>query len=144
VTVETPADLRRQLARSELASATMYELIGGPAGVRSVAEHFYDLMDADERFADIRAMHDEDLAPMRLALYEFLSGWLGGPQLYLERKGGICLTGPHAAFAIDHEARDAWVDCMAGALRAAGVEQRYRELLEPSFAQMAEVIRNQE
>ena len=33
---------------------------------------------------------------------------------------------------------------MERALADVGIEERYRELLEPAFEQMAEVIRNQE
>jgi hemoglobin len=143
VTVETAAEHRHKLARAELATSSMYELLGGEEAIRSLVDRFYELMDADETFATIRAMHQDDLGPMRLGLFVFLSGWLGGPQLYLERHGGICLKGPHSPFAIDHEARDEWVACMERAMRDVGIEERYRELLEPAFEQMAEVIRNE-
>ena len=68
----------RELFRAELAEHTMYELLGGAEGIRSIVDHFYDLMDRPG-FEPIRTMHAADLSPTRVALFEFLSGWLGGP-----------------------------------------------------------------
>ena len=89
----------------------MYELLGGAECIRSIVDHFYDLMDRPG-FEPIRAMHASDLWPMRVALFEFLSGWLGGPPLYLQRAGSPCLTAAHAPFPIDVTARDMWLACM--------------------------------
>ena len=120
----------------------MYELLGGESAIRSIVEHFYDLMETDESYREIREMHQADLAAMRQSLFEFLSGWLGGPELYLERKGGVCLTGIHAPFLIDEAARDEWVGCMRRALELADVDEPFRELLVPAFRRTAEAVRN--
>jgi hemoglobin len=139
---ETTATTRRAEAEAELRTRSMYELLGGEAGIRSIVDRFYDLMDGDESFRLIRAMHHADLAPMRQSLFEFLSGWLGGPALYIERKGSPCLTEAHAPYSIDEVARDEWVACISRAMVDAGVEEKYRELLVPAFSGMAEMIRN--
>jgi hemoglobin len=137
---DTATEQDRELLRAELAERTMYELLGGADGVRSIVDHFYDLMD-QPRFEPIRAMHAPDLTPMRVALFEFLSGWLGGPPLYLQRSGSPCLTAAHAPFPIDITARDLWLECMVAAMHAAGVADRYRTALMPALSGMADMMR---
>lgn len=131
-----------QLLRTELAAHTMYELLGGESGLRTIVDRFYDVMDGDASFAPIRTMHARDLAPMRQGLFEFLSGWLGGPPLFVRRTGSVCLTGAHAPFAIDEQARDLWVECMRRAMVEADVADRYRDALMPALTGMADMMRN--
>jgi hemoglobin len=70
---DTAIHRQREQLRAELAEHTMYELLGGADGIRSIVDHFYDLMDG-ERFAPIRSMHAPDLGHMRVGLFEFPSG----------------------------------------------------------------------
>lgn len=142
MTTATTAAERRSEVAAELADRTMYDLLGAEEGIRRVVARFYELMDTDDVFAPIRRMHQPDLGPMRQGLFEFLSGWLGGPPLFIQRTGSPCLTEAHAPFAIDEEARDLWVLCMARAMADAGVDLKYRELLEPAFQGIAEMMRN--
>jgi hemoglobin len=132
---------RAQL-RAELQQHTMYELLGGEAGIQAIVDTFYDVMEAEPAFANIRSMHKADLSPMRLSLFEFLSGWLGGPSLFIQRHGSPCLTEAHAPFTIGPGARDLWLGCMERALAKADVPQRYRDALMPAFGGMADQMRN--
>ena len=59
--------------------------------------------------AGIRAMHPEDLQGSRDKLFMFLSGWLGGPDLFVEKFGHPRLRGRHMPFAIGTSERDQWV-----------------------------------
>jgi len=139
---ETPAEKRRAEAAAELATKTMYEVLGSEAGIKAIVDAFYDVMDRDQEFAPIRDMHKADLGPMRVSLFEFLSGWLGGPPLFIERNGSPCLTGAHAPYNVDEQARDLWVSCMNRALGEAEVEEKFRDLLTPAFERMADMVRN--
>ena len=138
----TAAQQRRAEAAADLAEHSMYELLGGESGLRALSDRFYDLMESDETLAPVRTMHQRDLAPMRLSLFEFLSGWVGGPPLYVQRHGSPCLTEAHAPFVIGTEARDLWVRCIEQAMLDVGVQEKYRELLLPAMAGMAEMMRN--
>jgi hemoglobin len=120
----------------------MYELLGGEVGIKAIVDRFYEIMESDESFKLIRDMHQADLASMRLNLFEFLSGWLGGAPLYIQRRGTPCLTEAHAPYTIDQEARDQWLACMSRAMVDVGVDERYRELLTPAFEGMADMMRN--
>lgn len=79
---------------------------------------------------------------MRVLLTEFLSGWLGGPALYIERKGSPCLHHAHAPFVIDAAAAEQWRACMDRAMVAAGLHEAYGEMLGPAFHGMTEMLRN--
>lgn len=139
---DTAVEQRREQLRSELAAHTIYELLGGTEGVRAVVDRFYDLMDTDPVFAPIRAMHAPDLSPMRVGLTEWLTGWLGGPPLYVQRKGTPCITGAHMPFRIDETAAALWMDCMTRAMADTDVPERYREMLLPALGNIATMLRN--
>lgn len=141
-TTATTFEERRAQLIAELADHTIYELVGGEGGVRAIVERFYELMDADAAYGPIRTMHQADLGPMRVSLFEFLSGWLGGPPLFIARNGSPCLTAAHAPYRIDQQARDLWLGCMERAMEDVGMAQRYREALMPAFTGIADAMRN--
>ena len=97
-------------------SRTAYERLGGEVGVRRLAERFYDLMDSSIDAVELRAMHAPDLGPMRDKLFDFMSGWLGGPPRYFEREDRRCMGTVHAAYRIGALERDQWLACMSAAL----------------------------
>jgi hemoglobin len=121
---------------------TPYDAIGGGERVRALVETFYDHMDRDPAFARIRALHPADLATSREKLHEFLSGWLGGPPLYIEKHGHPRLRGRHMPFPIGAGERDAWLACMARSLDDLGVDGDLRRFLDARFAHVADFMRN--
>ncbi len=119
-----------------------YDRIGGEEALRRIVDRFYDIMDSAPEAAGIRAMHAADLAPMGERLFEFLSGWLGGPSLYHRRADAKCIVSAHRSFAIGAAERDAWMMCMRCALEDCGVAADLRQLLDPALLRMAEAFRN--
>ncbi len=93
-----------------------YEKIGGELGVRTLVDRFYDLMDDEKDAEVIRQMHPDNLTDSRQKFFEFLSGFLGGPQIYLQNRGHPRLRMRHGTFKIDTNARDSWLACMNKAL----------------------------
>jgi hemoglobin len=94
---------------------TPYDEMGGDAGVRGLAEAFYDVV--EETSPVLRAMLPETTAESRIKLYEFLSGWSGGPPLYWERRGHPALRMRHAPFTIGCFEAEEWVRCLEEATR---------------------------
>ncbi|HEY6609684.1 MAG TPA: group II truncated hemoglobin [Pseudomonas sp.] len=123
---------------------TPYELLGGEDGVRRLCEAFYDCMEQLPEAADLRRMHGEDLSGIRQKLFEFLSGWLGGPHLYAQKYGSICMTGPHRPFAIGPKERDQWLLCMDRALEQVGASEEVKTMLKQPLQAIADMIRNRE
>jgi hemoglobin len=114
---------------------TPYEFVGGEDAIRKLADRFYDLMDEDPSYAALRTLHADDLAPMRTRLFEFLSGWLGGPKLYTK-----CVMSAHARFAIGKAERDQWLACMDRAMADTAFPREIRALVSPVFARMSDAM----
>lgn len=121
---------------------TPYELLGGEAGIRSLVDRFYDLMDSSPEAAHVRALHAKSLKASREKLFLFLSGWTGGPQLYVERFGHPRLRMRHFPFAIGTRERDEWLWCMDRALAEHEMPENLRTHLRERFHALADHMRN--
>lgn len=116
----------------------------GADGIRNLVDHFYDLMDSSPSYSALRKMHAADLSGIRTRLSDYLVGWMGGPQLYLEKHGSVCMTGPHKAFWIGPDERDQWVACMYEAMDSIVMEDQVKEMLRKPLYNLADAVRNQE
>ena len=123
---------------------TPYDRLGGAVAVRKLVTRFYDLMGELPEAREVLAMHPANLASSREKLFEFLSGWLGGPQLYMQRRGHPRLRARHLPFRIDRAARDAWMRCMQQALEECAEDVVLKEQLLSSFHRLADHMRNVE
>jgi hemoglobin len=122
--------------------ATFFEVLGGVEKVRELVERFYDIMDSDPKAAGIRAMHPADLTSSREKLFMFLTGWSGGPQLYIERYGHPFLRRRHLPFAIAESERDQWMYCMVRAMQDIGIEEPVMLKLTEALWGVADFMRN--
>jgi hemoglobin len=127
----------------ERTAPTPYEQLGGEAGVRRLVDRFYDLMDTDPEAATIRALHATSLKASREKLFLFLTGWTGGPQLYVERFGHPRLRMRHFPFAIGARERDEWLWCMDHALAEQEIPEALRLHLRERLHALADHMRNQ-
>jgi hemoglobin len=119
-----------------------YDLLGGEEGVRALCKAFYMAMDNREDVQSLRQMHAQALDDVEQKLFEYLSGWLGGPHLYQQKYGTICLTHAHKPFAIDEEARDQWLRCMDEALDKVAASAHVKTMLKKPMFDLANFIRN--
>lgn len=124
--------------------ATVYTLIGGADRLCEMVDRFYDLMDLEPEFAVLRGLHPATLDGSRDKTYWFLSGWCGGPDLYVERFGHPFLRARHLPFPIGIAERDQWLRCMAWAMADVGLEESLRERLMQAFFQTASWMMNQD
>ena len=122
--------------------ATPFEWIGGEARVLALVTRFYDLMDLEPAYRELRAAHGSSLESAREKLFWFLCGWLGGPNHYTDRFGHPRLRMRHMPFAIGILERDQWLACMDQAMGDVGVPADLRERLKTSFFQTADWMRN--
>lgn len=125
------------------AAQTPYQLLGED-GIRALVNAFYDIMDTLPELTELRAMHARDLAPMKEKLSEYLIGWMGGPPLYADKYGTVCMTEPHEAYHIGPEQRDQWLLCMHKALAQTGASEELVEMLRLPLFRIADTIRNRE
>lgn len=119
-----------------------YDEMGGMEGVRALVDAFYDRVRDESEV--MRRLHPEDLTESREKLFEFLCGWLGGPQLYVQKHGHPRLRMRHMPFHIDGEAVEEWLRCMRGAMDARGIGGELRGFLEQRFEHTARFMQNQQ
>jgi hemoglobin len=117
---------------------TPFDRIGGRVAIARIVDRFYDLMDSEARFAELRAMHGADLGPMRHSLTGFLTGWSGGPRDWFEQNPGKCMMSAHHGLPITRETAAQWVDAMGEAFADCGLaDHPVAVLMQERFAMMA-------
>ena len=120
-----------------------YERIGGEEKVRALVQRFYQLMDELPEAHGVRKMHAADLKNSEDKLFMFLSGWMGGPQLFMEKFGHPKLRQRHMPFSIGRAERDQWLLCMGQAIDEVVGEEQLRTELKVAFIKVADFMRNQ-
>jgi hemoglobin len=123
-------------------TVTPYEQIGGEAGVRALVKRFYELMDTLPEAYGVRKLHARDLSGSEEKLFLYLTGWLGGPQLYVEKFGHPRLRARHMPFSIGVAERDQWMLCMRQAMAEQVTDADLRTKLDKQLADLADFMRN--
>jgi hemoglobin len=122
---------------------SMFDRIGGAVTVDRLVEAFYRRMDTLPEARVIRAMHADDLGSIKQVLKRYLAEWTGGPKLYSAEKGHPRLRQRHFGFSIGEAERDAWLQCMRGALQETIADEGARQELDVALTRLADWMRNQ-
>jgi hemoglobin len=101
---------------AETVPNTPFHLLGGHDTFQAIVDRFYDLMDSDPAYAELRAMHAKDLSTMRRELTRFLTGWAGGPRDWFDANPGRCMMSVHKPYTINQAVADQWADAMTRAI----------------------------
>ena len=116
---------------------TAYDVLGGKPVVRRIVDRFYDLMEQDPAYADLRAMHAADLAPMRDSLTGFLVAWLGGPRDWFEERPGLCMMSAHRGVTMSEGTARQWADAMTRAVHDSGADPAIAGKMAEALSGMA-------
>lgn len=92
---------------------TIYEALGGTAGIRRVVEAFYPKV---QEHPLLGPLFPEDITPVMDKQELFLTQFFGGPPLYSDQYGHPMMRARHMPFPITPERADAWLGCMSRAL----------------------------
>lgn len=122
---------------------TPYEQLGGEEVLRQLTKRFYEIMHQMPEAQGVRQMHPENLRGSEEKLFMFLSGWLGGPNLFIERFGHPRLRMRHFPFKIGKSERDQWMLCMVQAFDDLKIQEPLRSELLHSLLNLADHMRNQ-
>jgi hemoglobin len=125
-----------------MTETTPYNVLGGEAGIKRLVNRFYELMDELPEAYGVRQIHPASLEGSGQSLFEFLSGWFGGPPLYMEKKGHPRLRMRHAPYAVSQVMRDEWMHCMTQAITEQVADVDFQAWLIGTFAQMADHMIN--
>jgi len=124
-------------------SRTFYERIGGEEPLRRLVQRFYFHMDKLKEAETIRWMHADNLQSAEDKLFMFLSGWMGGPSLFIEKFGHPRLRQRHMPFKIGESERDQWMHCMKHALADVATDKTLSDELYAALYGVADFMRNQ-
>lgn len=125
-------------SQAETKPLTPFDRIGGMETLRRITDRFYDLMDSDPAYAELRAMHAPDLAPMCASLPSFLAGWCGGPRDWNEANPGKCMMSMHSPFKIDRQTAGQWAEAIRRAIAdAAPADKEIADAMADVLANMA-------
>ncbi len=95
---------------------TPFYILGGFPVFEAICNRFYDLMEQDPAYAELRAMHAPDLSPMRESLPQFLAGWAGGPRDWFEAHPDRCMMSIHKPFKMNPRVASQWAGAMKQAI----------------------------
>lgn len=123
---------------------THYELMGGDEGIRRLVDRFYDLMESSPEAVNVRALHALSLKQSREKLYLYLTGWTGGPPVYVEKYGHPRLRARHLPFTIGARERDEWLWCMDRAVDEQSMPDDLRVALRQKLHELADFMRNKQ
>ena len=101
-------------------SATLFERLGGRAGIERIVDAFYARIEHDE---GLRPLFPPDLGPGRERQKLFLEQWLGGEERYSAQHGPPMMRRRHFPFAITEGASVRWLGHMRAALAECGVSE---------------------
>ncbi len=122
---------------------TPYHLIGGEPKLQSLVDRFYFFMDTLPEAQAVRQAHGPSLTSAKEKLFKYLSGWLGGPDLFIEEFGHPRLRMRHLPFTIGQIERDQWMMCMNKALYEIEMEDELRQQILKALGQLASHMINQ-
>lgn len=122
---------------------TPYDMAGGAEVVEAIVARFYELMDNEPAYTDLRAIHAEDLGPVKDGLAQFLKAWMGGPKDWFAQ--GKCVMSLHREFPISGAIGEQWADAMQRAIAdQKGMNPDLAQAMSERLAQMARAMVNQQ
>ena len=121
---------------------TPYQRLGGEAGVQRLVARFYALMDTLPEAAACRAIHPPSLANAEQKLFEYLTGWLGGPPLFTSKYGHPRLRSRHLHAPIDTPEVAGWLACFRQAWAECVTDAALTAAVMPQVEHLAQHMRN--
>lgn len=118
---------------------TLFKAIGGYEPINKLIESLYDRIGKHPLLIPI---FPDDLTESARKQRLFLIQFLGGPSLYTADRGHPMLRRRHLAFEITPSRKDAWLECMKGALEDAEIEEPYRSVIFERLQMTAEHMVN--
>jgi hemoglobin len=128
----------------EAPATTLYDRIGGEEGIRRFTRRFYAIMESEPEARACRDIHPKSLAESEQKLFEYLSGWLGGPQLFVERHGAPMLRARHMEAPIGQKETRGWLLCFRWSLVDTVADAEVRAAVLPQIEMLARHMQNRD
>ncbi|MBK3406115.1 group II truncated hemoglobin [Methylorubrum populi] len=120
---------------------TLYDQIGEEK-LRLLVETFYDIVERDSAAEELHILHirGHGVGHSRTEQFNFLSGFFGGPKLYIQKFGHANLKKIHEHVEIGPSLRKLWLDCMARAVNDVGFPPETATSIMQNLKKIAETI----
>lgn len=116
-----------------------FEAIGGKEVIDKLVETFYKKVKDHPLLAPI---FPNDLTETARKQKQFLTQFLGGPELYSNEHGHPMLRARHMPFPITAQRADAWLECMDETMIDIGLKGPVRDFLFERLSQTAQHMIN--
>ena len=125
---------------------SVLDQIGGEPALRKLVEYFYDLVERTPEGAQIMRLHMDGhgLRHTREEQFNFMSGFLGGRQYYMEKHRHMNVKDIHAHVPIRIEDAENWLKLMDRALSDLGYTGAHIEKLQQTLRRVAMILVNEE
>lgn len=143
---DSSSGTRFHARRSASAEPVLYDLVGGEEGLRNLIETFYDIIEFEPEGRVLLVLHlrGHGVAHSRIEQFNFLSGFFGGPSLYVQKYGHSDVRQMHEHVEINAEAKDAWLNCMSIAIDRVGLSADVKARLMAPFTRVATMLVNRD
>ncbi|MCE4050485.1 MULTISPECIES: globin [Bacillaceae] len=119
---------------------TPYDVIGEKT-LSNLVDAFYERVG---KHPDLAPIFPDDLTETARKQKQFLTQYLGGPQIYTEEHGHPMLRARHLPFPITEKRAKAWLSCMSEAMDEVELDDSIREGLFSRLALTAKHMINSE
>ncbi len=135
-----------QFSNPDYSKQSLYDQIGGEDGVQKLVKVFYDIVETQPEGHQLHVLHlrGNGIAHSRVEQFNFLSGFLGGPKLYIEKHGHSNVREMHEHVEINNASKDAWLKCMDMAIDDVGIAPETKSKLMHNFTVIAERLVNRD
>ncbi len=122
-----------------------FEILGQDQ-INSLVDNFYEIMESDPKAKECFELHEifdgRVHTESKEKLKAFLTGWMGGPNLFVERYGPPRMRARHLHIRIDEQAKEQWLYCMEKSMKKTNLYKKEKKKLMNSFLALAMRIRN--
>ena len=127
------------IATEHKTPARLIDQIGGADRLNQLVNEFYDLMETLPEASEIHRLHfrGHGIDHTRIEQMNFMSGFLGGPQLYREKHGHMDVREIHAHVPIRPQDAETWLQVWDKALENCGLSGEPVEKLRATVRRVA-------
>lgn len=137
-----------QKFKSNKKPENFYQILGEEKGIQEIVDRFYEIMETDETASDCLKAHEliDNRIPkdVKIKLVMFLSGWLGGPNLFQQKYGHPRMRARHMHVKIGRKEKEQWLYCMEKALNSVSIKikRKHKKSFLSSATALATRIQN--
>ena len=123
---------------------SVLDQLGGERTLKQLIEHFYDLVESLPEAHILRDLHMEGhgFAHTREEQFDFMSGFLGGRQYYLEKHRHMNVREIHAHIPIRTEDAETWLNTWDKALDDMNIDGPYVDRMRKTVRRVAMALVN--